>query len=133
MTPCRWRLAISPRRLAACGVRVTHFEGVPAHVHVLHLIGMTLLGTQIVIALLMPLTRPRPIIMLTALAGAALTVLASTAIHEDPYSYMRVLVWMPLGIWLWSVQTGRRWPIALISSAALWPVLAVSVAVWRAL
>lgn len=61
---------------------------------------------------------------LTGLAGVALAMVASDAIFEDWNSYMRVLSWMPLGIWFWAVQTGRSWPIWLLTPAAIWPFIA---------
>ena len=104
--------------------RWTHLEGMPTHVYFLHMLGMALLGSQLVMCLLLPLFRAERAVMWTALAGAALTLLASRGILEDWNSYMRVLLWMPLAIWIWSVQTGRRWPIVLLCPAAVFPIIA---------
>ena len=45
-------------------------------------------------------------------------------------SYARVFVWMPLGIWLWALQSGRRWPMGFLAPWALWPAVALLQA-WR--
>jgi len=114
--------------LAAPGVgmwwRWAHLDGLPPHVYFLHALGMACLATQVGVCLLLPLFRAERAVMWTALAAAALTLLASRAILEDWNSYMRVFLWMPLGIFIWAVQTGRRWPLVLLSPAAVWPIIA---------
>jgi hypothetical protein len=62
---------------------------------------------------------------LITVAGAMLAILGGTSIYSDPWSYTRVLNWLPLGIWLYGVQNGKRWPILLLAPAALWPMLEV--------
>jgi len=69
-------------------------------------------------------------VLLVALAGAALAILAGVPIYLNGQSYTRVFLWMPLGIWLWSLQTGRRWPVWLLTPAVLWPCFAL-IQVWR--
>jgi hypothetical protein len=67
--------------------------------------------------------RPGDLVLrLFLLAGVALAVFAGTAIYVDKWSFMRVLSWLPLGLWLACVQT--RWRCALLALAlpALLPV-----------
>jgi hypothetical protein len=104
--------------------RWTHLNGLPPQVYFLHVVGMICLTTQVAMCLLLTLCRAERVVMWTALVGAALTLLASRDILLDWNSYMRVLLWMPLGIWIWAVQTGRRWPIVLLSPMAIWPIIA---------
>jgi hypothetical protein len=118
--------------LAGMWWRWTHLEGqVGAARLPIHAVAMVFLTMQIAISLLLPLARAEATAMLTALAGAALAFLAGPAIFENGQSYTRVFLWMPLGIWIWSMQTRRSWPIMLLSPAALWPLFAL-VQVWRA-
>ena len=36
-----------------------------------------------------------------------------------------ILVAANIGVWLWAVQTGRAWPVWLLSPAVLWPCFAL--------
>jgi hypothetical protein len=96
----------------------------------IHALSMVFLTVQIVLSLVMLAFRAERTILLTALAGVALAVLAGPAVFEGAHSYARVLLWMPLGIFLWAMQSNRRLPIALLCPAALWQVFAVA-QVWR--
>jgi len=62
---------------------------------------------------------------MVALAAAWLAIVAGIAIYEDFWSYMRVLNWLPLTMWLYGVQNDRRWTIGLLAPSALWPCLEV--------
>ncbi len=53
-----------------------------------------------------------------------LAVTAGPSIYEDLMSYRRVLVWLPLGIWLTGLRTGSTWPLMLLTPAPLWSVAA---------
>jgi hypothetical protein len=68
--------------------------------------------------------RGRRLTAAIAVAGVALALLGGVAIYQSSWSYARVFVWMPLAIWLWSMQSGRSWPVLLLTSAVLWPILA---------
>ena len=57
-------------------------------------------------------------------------MLGSSAIFDDLHAYLRVFAWVPLALWLWAVQSGRRWPFLFTVPLTPWPVLAV-VQVWR--
>jgi hypothetical protein len=56
---------------------------------------------------------------LVALAGVALVALAGISIYEDTWSYLRVLVWLPLGLWLAGVQARRGWVLLLLAPDVL--------------
>jgi hypothetical protein len=62
------------------------------------------------------------VLRLFLLASVALAVLAGTAIYVDKWSYMRVLSWLPLGLWLACVQTRRRWALAALALPVLVPI-----------
>jgi hypothetical protein len=113
--------------LAGLWFRLTHLAGVvsgprAAAIHVLLLLHLLL---QIGISLALPLVRAGRPATLVALAGASLAVVAGPSIYENGWSYTRVFVWMPLGIWLWGVQSGRRWPALALAPAGLCPALAL--------
>ncbi len=59
---------------------------------------------------------------LVALAGTALMALTGVFIWEDAWSYMRVLVWLPLGVWLAALQARRGW-VLLLQTPAVFPTL----------
>jgi hypothetical protein len=96
----------------------------------IHLAGLAYVAAQVVLSLLVPLYRAPRVVTLVALAGAALAVLSGPAIYMDGHSYTRVFVWMPLGVWLWAVHSGRTWPAVLLAPAMLWPAYALF-QVWR--
>jgi hypothetical protein len=96
----------------------------------IHAFGLAYIALQVLISLTMPLFRAERIATLTAWAGAALALCGTAAIYMDGHSYTRVFAFMPLGIWLWTVHSGRTWPALLLSPALLWPCFAVF-QVWR--
>jgi hypothetical protein len=107
--------------------RLTHPAGVvsgprAAGVHVLLLLHLVL---QMGLSLALPFFRAGRTVTLVALAGAALAGVAGASIYENGWSYTRVFVWMPLGLWLWAVQSGRRWPALALTPAVLCPALAL--------
>jgi hypothetical protein len=92
---------------------------------------MSHLTLQVVLSLTMLCWRPARTVWLTACAGAALALLAGPAVYMNGQSYTRVFFWMPLAIWMASVQTGRRWPMWLLLPAALWPCFGLVQVWWR--
>jgi hypothetical protein len=66
-----------------------------------------------------------PLVRLVALLGVGLAVVAGTTIYADPWSYERVLVWLPVGIWFHAVQARQRWLFVLLAPGVLSPLLAV--------
>jgi hypothetical protein len=65
--------------------------------------------------------------VLACFLGLALlaSVVAGPAIYDDLMSYRRVLVWLPLGVWLAGLRTGWAWPMWLLAPAPLWSAAAV--------
>jgi hypothetical protein len=117
--------------LAGLWYRLTHPAGVvsgprAAAVHVLLLLHLLL---QMGLSLALPFFRAGRAAALVAGAGAALAGVAGASIYENGWSYPRVFVWMPLGLWVWGIQSGRRWPVLALAPAVLCPALAV-VQVW---
>jgi hypothetical protein len=113
--------------LAGLCYRLTHPAGVvsgprAAAVHVLLLLHLLL---QMGLCLALPFCGAGRTVTLVALAGAALAGVAGASIYENGWSYTRVFVWMPLALWLWGVQSGRRWPALALAPAVLCPVLAL--------
>jgi hypothetical protein len=64
------------------------------------------------------------LVKLAMLAGVLLAFVGGQNIYEDFYSYTRVFVWVPLGIWLGAMQLGRVGPLVLLTPAALWNTVA---------
>ena len=111
--------------------RLQHLRGdEAARAAPIHAVGLIFILAQVGVCLIMPLWRAEKVVALTALAGAALAVCGGPAIYMSGHSYMRVFAMMPLGIWLWTVHSGRTWPALLLSPALLWPCYALF-QVWR--
>jgi hypothetical protein len=70
-----------------------------------------------------------PVLRLFLLAGVTLAVFAGTAIYVDKWSFMRVLSWLPLGLWLACVQSRRRWALLALALPSLLP-MGVVVRAW---
>jgi len=69
---------------------------------------------------------PRRYLMsgLLGLGSVGLAVIGGPeTMYCDEWAYMRQLNWVPLAVWLWTVESGRRWPVWLLLSGALWPVI----------
>ena len=80
----------------------------------IHLI--VLLGVALVLA-----WRQRNwVLAMAMLGGVALAVLAGHNIYMDFWSYNRVFVWVPLGVWLGGLQTGQRWSLCCLAPGFLW-------------
>jgi hypothetical protein len=63
-----------------------------------------------------------PALLLTALAGVGLVLVAGEQVYKDWWAFMRVFAWLPLALWFGSVQKKKRWEIALLSLPGLLPV-----------
>ena len=55
--------------------------------------------------------RPERVVLLTALAGAALAACGGWSMYGDSWSYTRVFVWLPLGLWFACIQARKLWPL----------------------
>jgi hypothetical protein len=106
--------------------RLTHMLGgrgtMSSPVHVL---GMFLLLLQLAFTLYLVAIRAERLVLLLCLTGAGLALMAGVSIFLNLESYTRVFWWMPFGIWLWSIKTGRVAPILCLSCAAALPCLAL--------
>jgi hypothetical protein len=100
---------------------------------VLHLLRMTVLTAQILLALVLAARLPDRVLSLVALAGVTLAILTGIAAYEDAASYTRVFAWIPLGIWLASVRLRQYRPMWVLTPAILWPLITVATAwhSWR--
>jgi hypothetical protein len=90
----------------------------------MHLIAMTGLALQSLLALYLLLRAPagERVMPLVALAGVALVGAAGWSIYEDAWSYMRVLVWLPAGLWLAGLRARRGW-VLLLLAVDIYPTL----------
>lgn len=123
-----WPMAPDNISLPFAGMwyRWTHLEGSSGAVSgVIHFTGMLLLTFQVGLSVTLVFFRTNRLTVLIALAGSALAIFGGTGIYLNGWSYSRVFLWMPLGICLWSLESGRRWPMFLLAAALLWPVTAV--------
>jgi hypothetical protein len=104
----------------------THLPGPSGSTLVAALNAFCLLMLTLQIAMVIGLARlrPDPAVLLTALGGVALAVLGGVYIYQDRWSFMRVLAWLPLALWLGFVAAGRRTPLLLLAASALLPVQA---------
>jgi hypothetical protein len=112
--------------IAYCVAHLSGRYGRPAAINIL---GLSIVLFQLALCGLLVLRRPQPLTAAIALAGVALALFGGPAVYESAWSYSRVFVWMPLAVWLWSVQSGRTWPTIPLTAAVAWPLLA-SVQAW---
>jgi hypothetical protein len=112
--------------LAGIYYRLTHLTGARGTASSpVHAIGMLLLFLQLALSLRLLWLRPERLVILICSTGAGLAVFGGVFIFSNLESYTRVFWWMPFGIWLWSIQSGRRSPILLLSCGAVLPFLAL--------
>jgi hypothetical protein len=64
------------------------------------------------------------VVALCMLAGVGLAVLAGVGFYCDFWSYTRVFVWIPLGVWVLSLRRRLTWPLAGLAPSLLWTVVA---------
>jgi hypothetical protein len=90
----------------------------------MHLVAMLGLTLQSLLALYLLLRAPsgERVMPLVALAGVALVGAAGWSIYEDAWSYMRVLVWLPAGLWLAGLRARRGW-VLLLLAVDIYPTL----------
>jgi len=108
----------------------SHPEGnASLHQVPVHILRMVLMASQFVAGLFVIVRGERETRMI-ALAGVCLSTVASHFIYCDSFAYARVLNWVPLAIFLFALQNGRRWPVFLLLSAVAWPTNEIARA-WR--
>jgi hypothetical protein len=91
----------------------------------LHAAGILTIGLQLLLSLAVCFFRVRRSIRLVALAGVMLAVVGGPLLYVEEWNYLRVFLWMPLAVWLGSIASGRRWPVALLLPTALWPIITI--------
>jgi hypothetical protein len=80
------------------------------------------------------LTRPCDVnVKATMLAGALLAVSAGSTNYADPWAFLRLFAWLPLGVWLAAAQLRRRWCLVALLPAGIWSLLNVASMVVQAL
>ncbi len=110
--------------------RWTHLGAADAGKAPVQALLMALLCLQVVVALYLAFAGRGGAIRALLLAAAVAAVVAGPAVYASPWSYLRVLVWLPLGVWLWAMRARRAWPVLVIAPSSVWTLLAVFQA-WR--
>jgi hypothetical protein len=86
-----------------------------------HLVRISVTAGQFIVGIAV-IIRGERLSRLIALAGVSLAIVASPFIYCDGIAYSRVLNWIPLAIWLWSTQSGRRWAVLVLLAGLVWPL-----------
>jgi hypothetical protein len=83
---------------------------------------MLQLTAQIGAAISLTGWRRERVVTLCMLASVSLALVGGTGIYCDFWSYTRVFVWLPMGLWLLGLRRGVPGVIALLAPSALWPL-----------
>jgi hypothetical protein len=78
-----------------------------------------------VLALVQATRKDDLVLRMVLLAGTLLAVVAGHDIYDDFWSYGRVFVWLPVGLWMTGVQSRRRWLLVLLAPGAFGAVAAL--------
>jgi hypothetical protein len=105
------------RHLGDTGLRVSLRLGILHFLSTLHLLAMVGAGLWAL------RWRPSRVVCLLLAGGAALAGLGGPAIYVDFSSYLRVFVWVPVGLWLAGLVSGRTWPLALLTPGVVWSLV----------
>lgn len=95
-----------------------------------NLLGLSYLTVQILLALALTTFRADWTLKAVLLCGVGLAVLGGPPFYMDLFGYTRLFCFLPLGAWLVSVQARKRWPMWLLTPAAVWP-FAVVLRAWQ--
>jgi hypothetical protein len=87
-----------------------------------HFACMTMVAVQVGLAIFLAARRTDAGLRLVLLGAVALALTAGQAIYEDKWSFIRVLSWLPLAVWLGCVREQRRHLAAMLAVAAFLPV-----------
>jgi hypothetical protein len=87
-----------------------------------HFACMVMVAAQVCLALYLAVRRTDAVLRLVLLGAVALAVTAGPAIYEDKWSFIRVLAWLPLAVWLGCIREQRRSLAALLALAAFLPL-----------
>ncbi len=63
-----------------------------------------------------------PVVVFMTLGGAALALTAGKFVYGDFWSLTRIFVWMPMGLWILSLQANHRLVLFSLFAAILWPI-----------
>jgi len=58
---------------------------------------------------------------LLGLGATSLVIIGGTDLYEGTWHFVRQMNWVPLAVWLWAVESGRRWPAWLLLTGVFWP------------
>jgi hypothetical protein len=62
-------------------------------------------------------------LLLLTLGGALIALTGGNFLYRDFWTISRVFVWMPMGLWILSLQGQRRAVLAVLTLAVLWPIV----------
>jgi hypothetical protein len=105
--------------------RASFFGGTEGS-RVIHALGLGFVTLEVVLALYVASRPINRLVSAVLLVSVLFALLGGPAIYSGTWSYARVFVWLPLGIWLGCVQTRQRWPVGLLGLAVFWEVFAVT-------
>jgi hypothetical protein len=97
-------------------------DGFSRRLSIFFVAAMVHLTLQLALAGYLTLRRPLGAVTGCMLAGAGLALVAGTSIYGDFWSFTRVFVWLPLGIWLIGLRGPANWPLLALLPAVLWPI-----------
>jgi hypothetical protein len=106
--------------LIRCWTHPTIFRSSSRILHVAYMLAFTV---QIALCFYMAISKGDRVVASVGVLGAVFALLAGWAFtYNDPWSYTRVFVWIPLAVWLNSVRKQLRWPMLTAIPAALFPI-----------
>lgn len=91
---------------------------------IIHAASMIHLMLLVGVAFVLAWRQRNRVLALAMLGGVALAILAGHNIYMDFWSYTRVFAWVPLGIWLASIQMGQSWSLYCLCPGILWSSVA---------
>jgi hypothetical protein len=95
-------------------------EGFSRRLAIIHAASMIHLLFLLGVAFVLAWRQRNRVLALAMLGGVTLAIFAGHNIYMDFWSYNRVFVWVPLGIWLGGLQTGQTWSLYCLCPGFLW-------------
>lgn len=123
-----WPFAVGNLGAPLSGIwyALQHLSGQHGRPPVINILGLLQLSLQIALCGVLLANKAERLTAALAVAGIGLVLLGGIPIYQSGWSYVRTFVWMPLGIWLWSMQSARRWPVVLLMANGFWTILATA-------
>lgn len=112
-------LPLSGLRYALTHLKPVHSGVITVAINVLCLLSLII---QIGLLAYLARLRPDPALLLVALAGFVLLITTGVSIYEDRWSFMRVLAWLPLALWLGYGEVRRSWALVVLALPGLVPL-----------